>query len=720
MTVAEGEVHSLVGQNGSGKSTLIKVLAGYHEPDAGASATVHGEPLELGSSSDAHRLNVRFVHQDLGLVNDLSITENIMLGRRYLRWRGGAIDWKAARVAARDLITRAGSSLDVRRTIGELGIADRTRVAIARALPENDDPSIIVLDEPTAALPARDVEQLFGTIRHLTQAGNAVVLVSHHLDEILGISDSITVLRDGVRVATVGVGDVNHDSLVHLIIGKELVKGSGRAEAIAHLGSPTLTVGELSADSVLDVSAALHPGEIVGVAGLAGSGRELLAGLITGRLSRRGVVTVAGAHVPAAQPKAALAAGMAWISGERARYGTFSNMNLRSNLTMGDLRRHTRSGRVSVQSERAEVNDWIDRLGIVTRGTDVPITSLSGGNQQKVLVARGTTSHAACARARRSDRGYRCRRSRTGARHHRATHHRFDVGAPGLDRQRRARPPVRPCARDGARCRRHGIAPRDRPHCREHRPRGKSLGQPPEPMMHKSYLGSRPMTTTMSESVVASTPDTPPRAPLSVTLGRFSALFLWLGFVILFGFITGDTFFTRVTWRLTFSEGVVTAMLALAFLVPLVAGVYDLSVGAMMGLSLVILNWFGAEQPDVPIALVAVGAIAVCALVGLVSAIWVVKFRVNSLIATLGMSQVLIAFQLKISDNRQITGAFFERLVAPGHARRARRADRGRLPARSGSRAVVHPRAHAGRPLPLRRRRQSRQRHDWPASTSSD
>jgi ribose transport system ATP-binding protein len=331
---------------------------------------------------------VRFVHQDLGLVNDLSITENIMLGRRYPRRRSGAIDWKASRAVARDVITRAGSSLDVRRTIGELGIADRTRVAIARALPENDDPSIIVLDEPTAALPAHDVEQLFDTIRHLTQAGNAVVLVSHHLDEILGISDSITVLRDGVRVATVGVGDVTHDSLVHLIIGRELVKGSGRTEAMTHSGSPTLTVGGLSADSVRDVSAALHPGEIVGVAGLAGSGRELLAGLITGRLTRRGSVTVAGARVPAAQPKAALAAGMAWISGERARYGTFGNMNLRSNLTMGDLRRHTRAGRVSVQSERAEVSDWIDKLGIVTRGPDVPITSLSGGNQQKVLVAR--------------------------------------------------------------------------------------------------------------------------------------------------------------------------------------------------------------------------------------------------------------------------------------------------------------------------------------------
>jgi ribose transport system ATP-binding protein len=388
MTVAEGEVHSLVGQNGSGKSTLIKVLAGYHQPDEGASATVHGEPLELGSASDAHRLNVRFVHQDLGLVNELSVTENIMLGRHYPRRRGGAIDWKAARAAARAVMARAGSSLDVRRTIGELGIADRTRVAIARALPENDDPSIIVLDEPTAALPSRDVEQLFSTIRSLKEAGNAVVLVSHHLDEILGISDSITVLRDGYRVATVGVGDVNHDSLVRLIIGKELIKGTGRSEAITQIGSPILTVRNLSGDSVLDVSAELQPGEIVGVAGLAGSGRELLAGMVTGRLPRRGSVEVAGVEVGSGQPNESLGAGMAWISGERARYGTFRNMNLRANLTMGDLKRHTKAGRVDVHSERLEVRDWIDKLGIVTRGPDVPITSLSGGNQQKVLVAR--------------------------------------------------------------------------------------------------------------------------------------------------------------------------------------------------------------------------------------------------------------------------------------------------------------------------------------------
>ena len=311
-----------------------------------------------------------------------------MLGRRYPRRPGGSIDWRAARVAARDVIARAGSMLDVRRNIAELGIADRTRVAIARALPENDEPSIIVLDEPTAALPARDVEQLFGTIRHLTAAGNTVILVSHHLDEILGISDSITVLRDGLRIATVGVNEVNHDSLVRLIIGKELVKGEGRTEALTHSNAPMLAISGLSGDSVLDVSTLLHPGEIVGVAGLAGSGRELLVGMVTGRLGRSGTISVAGVEVPMAHPKAALAAGMAWISGERARYGTFSNMDLRSNLTMGDLKRHTSGGRINIKSERAEVRDWIERLGIVTRGPDVPITSLSGGNQQKVLVAR--------------------------------------------------------------------------------------------------------------------------------------------------------------------------------------------------------------------------------------------------------------------------------------------------------------------------------------------
>ena len=213
--------------------------------------------------------------------------------------------------------------------------------------------------------------------------------------------------------------------------------------------------------------------------GLPAQGGSSSLDIITGRLSRRGVGNRRrGTHACSAAESRARRRG--WHGSRANGHGTArsANMNLRSNLTMGDLRRHTNSGRISVQSERAEVNDWIDRLGIVTRGTDVPITSLSGGNQQKVLVARATASHAACARARRSDRGYRCRRSRTGARHHRATHHRFDVGAPGLDRQRRARPPVRPRARDGARCRRHGIAPRDRPHCREHRPRAKSLGQP--------------------------------------------------------------------------------------------------------------------------------------------------------------------------------------------------------------------------------------------------
>jgi ribose transport system ATP-binding protein len=388
LTVAEGEVHALVGQNGSGKSTLIKVLAGYHEPDPGATAEVHGQSLNLGSATDAHHKAIRFVHQDLGLVLELSAVENLMLGRQYPT-RFGKIRWRDARRLTAEMVRRAGLEIDVRTPVGEMGVADRTRLAIARALPEREDQkAVIVLDEPTAALPARDVQSLFSTIRHLQSTGNSVVLVSHHLDEVLGIADTVTVLRDGKKVATTAVSDVNHESLTRLIVGFDLHVSSGRHEASEPTGDEVLRLEDLSGGSVVDVSATVHQGEIVGVAGLSGSGREILAAMITGRLPRSGDVYVDGSAVAADHPSVALKAGVASVPGERARYGTFPNLTVRHNLTMGSLRRHVRHGRIDGSAERDEVRQWIKDLGIVTRGADAPITSLSGGNQQKVLVAR--------------------------------------------------------------------------------------------------------------------------------------------------------------------------------------------------------------------------------------------------------------------------------------------------------------------------------------------
>lgn len=389
LTVKSGEVHALVGQNGSGKSTLIKILAGYHSPDRGATATVLGRELELGSAAAADRLNVRFVHQDLGLVNDLSITENIMLGRTYPKIAGIKISWGTARQIARDCIARTGPPIDVNRSVGEFGIAERTRIAIARALPDNDDPALIVLDEPTAALPARDVAALFDTIRGLTAAGNAVILVSHHLDEILGVSDTVTVLRDGTKVTSVATSDVDHDTLTHLIIGSSLVKNVERPRTARTTAPTNVEITGLRGTALLDFNASLRPGEIVGVAGLTGSGREEVGALTIGREHRRGgSVTVDSTAVASGDPIGAMSAGMAWICGERARYGVFGDMSLATNVTISDLSPHTTSGRLDRSKEQTEVARWIDDLGIVASGPDAAMTTLSGGNQQKALVAR--------------------------------------------------------------------------------------------------------------------------------------------------------------------------------------------------------------------------------------------------------------------------------------------------------------------------------------------
>ena len=387
LTVKAGEVHALVGQNGSGKSTLIKILAGYHQPDDGATAAVYGEPLQLGSAAAADKLNVRFVHQDLGLVNDLSITENIMLGRTYPR-RGLRIDWPRARQIAHDCLIKTGPPIDVNRVVGEFSIAERTRIAIARALPDNDDPALIVLDEPTAALPSRDVEQLFDTIRALTVAGHAVILVSHHLDEILGVCDTATVLRDGDRIATVATAAVDHDQLSDLIVGTTLTKAVPRPTTAQADAAACVEIVDLHGTALVELSTTLRPGEIVGVAGLTGSGREEVAALATGRIPRDGSVRIKGHAIDSHDPAGALRQGMAWICGERARFGVFSTMNVRSNLTISGLSRHTRMSRVDRRAERVEVQQWIDDLGIVTEGPEAPMTSLSGGNQQKVLVAR--------------------------------------------------------------------------------------------------------------------------------------------------------------------------------------------------------------------------------------------------------------------------------------------------------------------------------------------
>jgi len=403
LSVEYGEVHALVGQNGSGKSTLIKLLSGYHQPDPGAEAELDGRPFQLGSSHAARAAGLRFVHQDLALVLSLSILDNMMLGRPYPVGLGGRIRWRVAADRARGYLGQVGMEADVRSPVGTLSMSERTAVAIARALSDTGSGQLlVVLDEPTAALPAGDVDRLLEAIGRLRAEGHGVLLVSHHLGEVLGIADRITVLRDGRVAASVPGAGVDQRRLTELIVGHSVVvpdvgprrpkAGGGFPRQPAGPGRPdqamALRVRGLAGGRIGGLDFGVRAGEIVGVAGITGSGRESLAPLLTGGLPHQGEIEVAGSRLAPGRPRDVVAAGVAAVPGERARLGVFPNLGVRANMTISQLERHRRWGRIVRRLERREVGEWIDRLGIVARGPDAPMPTLSGGNQQKVLVAR--------------------------------------------------------------------------------------------------------------------------------------------------------------------------------------------------------------------------------------------------------------------------------------------------------------------------------------------
>jgi len=385
-TLEEGEVHGLVGENGSGKSTLVKIITGVVQPEAGAQIEIGGEQFHGLTPYIALRKGVQVVHQDLSLFPNLSVAENIAIvqhvtqGRRLVRW-------SAMRRVARESMRKIGVELDLDMPVGSLSVADQQLVAICRALAS--DARLLVMDEPTSALTRAEVERLFGVIKELQSHGIATLFISHKLDEILAISQRITVLRDGRRIGTFARAEVDREKLIHLMTGKEIVYA--KTEARANAGDAVLEVRRLSKrGNFADVSFTLYRGEVLGIIGPLGSGRtELALSLFGMNPPERGEVLIEGKPVTLASNRDAIRYGIAYVPEDRLKQGLALKQPVSNNLIITALDRlRGRLGRID-QRRRAEFCEQaVAEFGIRLSSLEAPTWTLSGGNQQKVVMAK--------------------------------------------------------------------------------------------------------------------------------------------------------------------------------------------------------------------------------------------------------------------------------------------------------------------------------------------
>ncbi|MFJ5259775.1 sugar ABC transporter ATP-binding protein [Streptomyces sp. NPDC088387] len=379
-----GEVHALAGENGAGKSTLIKTLAGVHRPDTGR-LLLDGAPAVFHGPRDARDAGIAVIYQEPTLFPDLSVTENIFVGRSPRRSLG-RVDHKAAYEATAVLMRRLGVALDPERPARGLSIADQQIVEIAKAL--SFDARVLIMDEPTAALTGSEVARLFGVVRTLREQGAAVLFVSHRLEEIFGIGDRVTTLRDGARVASEPLSGITEDDLVRRMVGRDLDELYPKQDV--RPGEVALSVRRLTREGVFtDVSFEVRRGEIVCLAGLVGAGRTEVARAVFG-IDRpdAGDVEVEGRRLAGGAPSAAMAAGLALVPEDRRAQGLVMNMSIERNIGLTGLRTTVRAGFMDPAAERGRSRDWAVRLQVKYARIADAVATLSGGNQQKVVLAK--------------------------------------------------------------------------------------------------------------------------------------------------------------------------------------------------------------------------------------------------------------------------------------------------------------------------------------------
>lgn len=389
-TINQGSIHALLGQNGSGKSTLIRVLSGYYVPQAGT-VRVAGEPLDLGSPGASATAGLRFVHQDLALIEEMNAVENMGLTAGYSRARDRGINWRTEAARTRRLLGKLNLTVDIWRPLARLPAIERTAVAIARAMDGLDENSgTLVLDEPTAALAPPEAARLFSVLRDLQDAGATILYVTHRLDEVFDLADDVSILRDGICVGTYEKASLTHRRLVRLIVGDDPRRSPERASrASRDQPKPRLAVRGIRTEHLANVDLDVAAGEIVGVAGVVGSGRDELPYAIAGAVERSsGRVMVDGAVLSEPGTGAAKRAGIGLVPGNRRRGSAVEEFLVRENLTLPSLYRQSLLRPIRKQEEIARVREWLERLEVRPADPSWPYAHLSGGNKQKVIVGK--------------------------------------------------------------------------------------------------------------------------------------------------------------------------------------------------------------------------------------------------------------------------------------------------------------------------------------------
>ncbi|CAN5842324.1 sugar ABC transporter ATP-binding protein [soil metagenome] len=383
LTVERGEIRALLGENGAGKSTLMKVLAGVERPDAG-SVTLDGTAIDPRSPKEAHAAGVAMVFQEMSLADNLSVAENISLGS--LPNRLGAVRWRSVRKTAAAALAQLHVDIPLGTKAGELTIAQQQMVEIAKAV--TGELKVLILDEPTSALTETETEELFALMRRLSDRGVSVLYISHNLEEIIAVCDSVTVMRDGTAVATHQVADTTVDMLITEMVGRELTDMMPKQSS--EVGDVLLDVRDLVVDGKTEpVSFTVRAGEVVGFAGLLGAGRSSLMRCLVGDIPRTsGQVLVNGQPLQPRQPKDAVRRGLGYLSDDRRASGIVGKLGIRENIGLGCLSLNSQFGVMKSIQERRLAEDTVAQMRIRCSSIEKSVAELSGGNQQKVVLGR--------------------------------------------------------------------------------------------------------------------------------------------------------------------------------------------------------------------------------------------------------------------------------------------------------------------------------------------